>query len=193
LNEALTILGFKSVHYPTDEKTVQELMGGKRKLTLLENHDAITDITPVPFFKELDELYDAKFILTVREKRAWLASVGPFWDTVLINGKWNELVDLYISGDWPAHFNQNMKRYLRFTFFLHAAVFGQLKFTVDGFGRAWDEHIAKIQEHFKYRNNLLVLDVTQGDGWEKLCPFLGRPIPKHPFPHENRRPHVKIL
>jgi hypothetical protein len=25
-----------------------------------------------------------------------------------------------------------------------------------------------------------------GDGWEKLCGFLKRAVPKEPFPHENR-------
>ncbi|HEX8335676.1 MAG TPA: sulfotransferase [Pyrinomonadaceae bacterium] len=33
---------------------------------------------------------------------------------------------------------------------------------------------------------LLVMDITAGDGWEVLCPFLGVEIPDRPFPHENR-------
>jgi 3'(2'), 5'-bisphosphate nucleotidase len=32
---------------------------------------------------------------------------------------------------------------------------------------------------------LLVLDITAGEGWEKLCPFLGKPIPDIPFPKAN--------
>jgi len=47
-------------------------------------------------------------------------------------------------------------------------------------------------------HRLLVMDVTRGDGWDLLCPFLGLPIPSEPFPHENRtaplaqaaRPHA---
>jgi len=30
------------------------------------------------------------------------------------------------------------------------------------------------------------MDMTQGDGWEKLCPFLGNAIPETPFPCMNR-------
>jgi hypothetical protein len=31
----------------------------------------------------------------------------------------------------------------------------------------------------------LEIDVCAGDGWEKLCPFLGVPVPSVAFPHEN--------
>lgn len=33
---------------------------------------------------------------------------------------------------------------------------------------------------------LLVMDIAAGDGWEKLCPFLGREVPDAPFPWRNR-------
>jgi hypothetical protein len=29
------------------------------------------------------------------------------------------------------------------------------------------------------------MDITAGDGWEKLCGFLGMPVPDAPFPHEH--------
>ena len=30
---------------------------------------------------------------------------------------------------------------------------------------------------------LLVIDITKGDGWQKLCPFLGVDVVATPFPH----------
>jgi hypothetical protein len=33
---------------------------------------------------------------------------------------------------------------------------------------------------------LLVMDISSGDGWSQLCPFLGVPIPAVPFPHEHK-------
>jgi hypothetical protein len=33
---------------------------------------------------------------------------------------------------------------------------------------------------------LLVMDIAAGEGWEKLCPFLGVPIPPEPFPVANK-------
>jgi 3'(2'), 5'-bisphosphate nucleotidase len=41
-------------------------------------------------------------------------------------------------------------------------------------------------DYFKDRpQDLLVIDVTAGEGWEKLCPFLGKPTPDIPFPKAN--------
>jgi hypothetical protein len=56
-----------------------------------------------------------------------------------------------------------------------------------------DEIVKKIkkrnEEIIKYfekrKDQLLVLNITEGDGWEKLCPFLNKPIPKKPFPRRN--------
>ena len=31
--------------------------------------------------------------------------------------------------------------------------------------------------------DLLIINICQGDGWEKLCHFLNRPIPEQSFPH----------
>ena len=44
-----------------------------------------------------------------------------------------------------------------------------------------------MRSYFANRpEDLLVLDVTAGDGWEPLCQFLGMPVPERPFPWENR-------
>ncbi len=43
-----------------------------------------------------------------------------------------------------------------------------------------------IWSFFKGRDDILVIDITGGQGWEKLCPFLDRRIPNISFPHQNR-------
>ena len=44
----------------------------------------------------------------------------------------------------------------------------------------------EINTYFKNRpNDLLVMNICEGDGWEVLCPFLGRNIPDVPFPKLN--------
>ena len=49
------------------------------------------------------------------------------------------------------------------------------------------KHIADVKEYFKNRpDDLLVIDVTSGDGWEKLCNFLEKEIPRKAFPHVNK-------
>jgi Sulfotransferase domain len=47
----------------------------------------------------------------------------------------------------------------------------------------------RILQHFAMRpDSLLVIDVTAGEGWQKLCPFLQCEIPLEPFPHVNKTP-----
>ena len=75
-NKALNILGFDILHYPIDEVTNRELKHGHYKLSILENCDGITDITVVPYYAQLESLFPgSKFILTVRDKDAWLKSM----------------------------------------------------------------------------------------------------------------------
>jgi hypothetical protein len=48
------------------------------------------------------------------------------------------------------------------------------------------ERNEKIIKYFeKRKDQLLVINITEGNGWEKLCPFLNKPIPKKAFPHSN--------
>ena len=51
----------------------------------------------------------------------------------------------------------------------------------------YKNHNREVNEYFKDRpDDLLVMDVTAGDGWEKLCPFLGVDIPDIDFPPANK-------
>jgi len=36
-----------------------------------------------------------------------------------------------------------------------------------------------------------LLEYELGSGWEPLCKFLGKPIPKEPFPHVNEKAALK--
>ena len=44
-----------------------------------------------------------------------------------------------------------------------------------------------VFEYFNDREeDFLAMDITRGDGWQKLCAFLGKPTPSVPFPHANK-------
>jgi hypothetical protein len=46
----------------------------------------------------------------------------------------------------------------------------------------------KVTNHFVKAgkgNQLLIMDITKGDGWDALCPFLDVPVPAECFPHYN--------
>ena len=58
--------------------------------------------------------------------------------------------------------------------------------------KEYDKHNNEVKDYFKGRpDKLLTINVVGGDGWEKLCNFLGKPIPETPFPHKNKGRYKK--
>jgi hypothetical protein len=45
----------------------------------------------------------------------------------------------------------------------------------------------EIIKYFKEDNSrILIMNIIEGDDWNKLCDFLGKPVPNKPFPYKNR-------
>jgi hypothetical protein len=66
-------------------------------------------------------------------------------------------------------------------------VYGVLRFEPDRYRFIKESHETNVRSYFAGRpDKLLVFDVSQGDGWQQLCAFLGRPVPDESFPHLNR-------
>jgi 3'(2'),5'-bisphosphate nucleotidase len=162
LAHALEILGYKTrdypglVHYSPGDLTSIDA-------SLLDAYDALTD-TPIPsFYRELDAKYpDAKFILTIRDAEGWLKSCKKQFTQKLAE-KQNE-----------AH-NQ-----------LFMDLYGCTVFDEQKFLGGYEKFVSGTLEYFENRpQDLLVINVVAGEGWEKLCPFLGQPVPEIPFPKAN--------
>lgn len=99
---------------------------------------------------------NAKFVLTVRDKHEWIDSV---------------LND-----------HAGTKTPMRGLVFGSPDPLGNEQVYLDRFERHNDE----VQEFFANRSEqLLTMDLTKGDGYEKLCPFMGKPLMSRLFPHEN--------
>lgn len=167
LTSALETLDFNIAHYPCDRKTYKELTIGKYNLSILENYDGITDITVAPFFPHLDRLYPgSKFIFTLREKETWLKSMENHFGK---NPLPKVLPDLL--------FERKIRRFLR------AAVYGTYTFDRERMAYVYDSHLKNVREYFKEKEKqLLEINITNGEGWEKLCPFLEKAVPPDPFP-----------
>ena len=59
-------------------------------------------------------------------------------------------------------------------------------FDPDQLRQQYHDHVSKVKKYFEQRpQDLLILNVTGGEGYEKLCPFLGIPIRRGKFPHKN--------
>jgi len=121
-----------------------------------DTFEALTD-TPIAWrYKLLDGRYPgSKFILTVRDLPQWLKSCERFFLNKEPN-MWDQL-------------NRMM-------------CYGTVTFDKDRFAAAYQSHLTGVQAYFVNRpNDLLILKITCGDGWEKLCPFLDRACRKTPL------------
>lgn len=166
LTLALHRLGFKVAHYPDDEVTLKELMTGKYDFSILNDFDGITDIIVAPFYAQLDKLFpDSKFILTIRDKQSWLRSLEAHFSKPVVEGVAS---------------NENTMLLRRL---LRVAVYGTYIFNEERFSYVYDLHYKNVVDYFKYRHeSLLILNISKGEGWEKLCPFLSLPVSEQPFP-----------
>ena len=166
---ALNALGIRTKWYPNDIQTYRELVLGNYRLSILERYQALTDTPVVPFYPQFDRIYaGSKFVLTVREKQSWLDSCARHWQ----------------SSKVPP---DNPPFWQRFANFVDLCVYGCNAFNADRFSYVYDRHVKNVLEYFHDRpEDLLVIDICAGEGYEKLCPFLGHPIPRNvAFPKEN--------
>lgn len=57
----------------------------------------------------------------------------------------------------------------------------------------YDDHLEDVYSYFKYRpKDLLILDITEGNGWKELCEFLEVEPPDVPFPHVGKSKGSKM-
>lgn len=189
LAKALSLLGYKALHFPDDKVTQKELYGFFASqsefvsLSILKAYDAITDTPVCCLYKALDRSYPgSRFILTVRDKPSWLISCRSFWE---------EVVDF----NYHEQPNNRLNKYIRF---IHERLYGTQDYEPEAFSRAYDTYMAEVIEYFRDRpQDFLVLDICGGEGWSKLAPFCGAAIPGASFPFENpsskNREHQFVL
>jgi hypothetical protein len=172
LTDALGILGFNVAHYPNDRTTLQELKSNNCSFSILQHVDGITDITVAPFYPELDTLFPgSKFILTIRDRASWLTALEKHWNFA------SQLpASAAESSNWAVN--------LEITRLLKMAVFGSYEFDRNHMGDIYNLYTQGVIRYFLSRpQDLLVIDICGGDGWEKLCPFLGCAVVEQPFPY----------
>ena len=125
---------------------------------LVDQFDAFQD-NPWPIlYKELDSRFPgSKFILTLRSPEAWILSqVRHFGSRETPMRSW-------IYGEGCPKGNEQ----------LYVARF--------------ERHNHEVIGYFSGRStDLLIMDLSKGDGWDKLCPFLGFDLPANTFPHANK-------
>jgi hypothetical protein len=155
---ALAMLGYRVTgpNGVNDRRIAEKVR--KMAFRLTEKYDAFQDNPWPVLYRELDQWWPgSKFILTVRPTAAWIRStVRHFGTATTPMREW-----IYGVGCPQGHEDVYVARYER--------------------------HNAEVLEYFRSRpDDLLVLRITEGDGWDKLCPFLHKAIPATAFPHANK-------
>lgn len=168
LADALKILGFDTIHWsnPDWAKSIWDEMASAGRSITVERHFAILDLPIALLYSKLDIVYPgSKFILTVRNEKEWLASIEKHW-----NNK-----DNVNRGSWDVDMMSHR---------LHNLLYGQKSFHAGMFLETYKQHNRETQDYFKYRpKDLLVLDASKNDEWNKLGRFLNVPVPLVPYPH----------
>ncbi|MDE2078947.1 MAG: hypothetical protein KGI73_01020 [Patescibacteria group bacterium] len=164
LAKALRILGYRTIHAPI---SILKNQDGKLALNAKAamQYEAMTDSTVAVVYRELDAAFPgAKFILTLRDVEKWLISMRRVRKIYPLLRLHPALSQLCYEAFGESHLNNEEIMRTRFL-----------------------QHTREVLAYFRGRDDLLVMDFSAGDGWEKLCNFLGQPIPSIPFPHSNRQ------
>ena len=116
-------------------------------------------------YRVLNEAFPkSKTILTVRDPESWWRSV-----------------EHWLTNVHP----QRTKTYLQHL--------GVTEFSKDAFVASYLDYNERVIRYFRAvreqegREKLLIMNLEQGDAWEKLCAFLHKPVPDVPFPHRNKQ------
>ncbi len=164
LGDCLEILGYRHQRGRLD--LVDDLGRGDftRILEIAASVDSMEDWPWLLLYRELDEAFPgSKFVLTTRDESQWLRSYRNM---------------LAHQGDASERMNERRR-------ILYGLPFPGV--TDRQLVERYRRHLRDVRAYFADRPaDLLEVDWARGDGWERLCGFLGKPVPDAPFPHANR-------
>ena len=155
LRAALEILGYRVCGSVATEDPDVAARVHEIAFGLLDDYDAFEDNPWPVLWRELDARRPgSRFILTIRPASAWVRSVVRFF------GEKTTPMREWIYGAGSPVGSEDLYR------------------------ARFERHNQEVVEYFRDRpGDLLVLRITEGEGWPELCSFLGRPLPEEPFPH----------
>lgn len=169
LHEAMKVLGFKSVHWQCKKGNIKHLIeknnaNEQALLYGIDGFDAYFDWNHPRtnhLFKKLDEQYaHSKFILHTRNLEDWINSRYQHVQSIPDLQKWQQK---YPDNPW-------------------------YNLDVDAWREEYQTNHQSVRNYFNDRpDDLLIFNVFEGDGWEKLCDFLNQPVPSKSFPKKNEK------
>lgn len=173
LAAALMLLGFSTLDW--SNPLTRELISDDD----LPNFDAFTDIPVSVRFEYFYYLYpNSKFILTVRPFDSWVKSISSHWHRNLGMSDFDRS-KAAMEEPRAFHYGTQFRDICR-----------SLYFNYENYREAFEAHGRRVRRFFRDKpaDRFLELNIFGGDGWPKLCAFVGREAPSAPFPWRNRKP-----
>ncbi|CAO3629777.1 unnamed protein product [Mucor hiemalis] len=180
---ALDILGYRTHHmkcfFENSNLSVDEFYQAALNQEqadwdhMYQEYDAVVDWTGATFYKSLLSKYpDAKVLLTVRSVDSWYKSVGNTMTRAVIEMPETDPQDPYFPF-----------RRLAKTVALNGYASDPLKFAdEERLTKLFLDHVEEVKRVVP-ADQLLILEL--GEGWDRLCHFLGKEVPDVPYPSVN--------
>ncbi|MFI5796310.1 sulfotransferase family protein [Streptomyces sp. NPDC051677] len=147
LTEALTILGYRASHWSDRAEIRRDLDRGAFQLGLMKRMDAVSDL-PIP---------------TIWRNLASTFPDARFILTIRASEEWIESVE------WHTRDRQLVQEEQEF--------YNRSTFDHRSFLATYFAHNSAVMKYFSGCDNFLAMNIAAGDGWDKLCPFLGVDLP----------------
>ena len=162
LHEALTILGYRSLHWGGPPVDGWWSGPGRRATPALPTSTRTSTPSPTSSrstgnFELVDQQYPgSRFVLTVRPVEEWLESRRRHVERNRVRKAAGEYDGVFLEVD------------------------------LDGWRAEFDDHCAAVRSYFASRTDYLEIDLTERPSWTPLCELVGEPVPDQPYPWANR-------
>jgi len=166
LCQALQILGYNTLHW-APERLRDVMIGANNNpdFRRYDDVDAVTDLPAAIFYRELRTAYpECKLILTTRDIDSWYSSVKFHYEARVpanMRGQPNMFMEAQAT---------------------QAYVYGSAGVSEFLYKKKFLDHNRQVLNDYP---GTLIMDIPGGDGWEKLCDYLGMLVPDVEFPRIN--------
>jgi hypothetical protein len=166
MTQALRILGIFSRHFTPWVIGANHFNSEISKIAInfssISDYNSVSDVPVCALFRELDlEFPGSQFILTTRPPEIWLESAVIQHEKLIQHQGMMDPASRWAYGIDKIDREVFLNRYL--------------------------SHYEQVVEYFRNRTDLLIIDISEDNQWDKICNFLNLPVPKCSFPHLNKR------